>query len=127
MNEALIKYGKTLFTALGVTPTAQSQYSHSPHSGANHTEGSAQLLGTGSWSFPDGVTRLEFIDWPAHIAISNLKVSDSSGSDSSSGGASAPEPGSWLLLALGLAGLPFLRRSLKGRSAPVAPHGGSTP
>jgi MYXO-CTERM domain-containing protein len=49
------------------------------------------------------VTKLEFIDWPAHIAISNLEVAD------------APEPASWLLLTFGLAGLPFLRRSLISR------------
>jgi hypothetical protein len=107
--------GKTVFTALGVTPTAQSLYPHSPHSGPDHTEHSAQLLGTGSWSFPGGVTKLEFIDWPAHIAISNLRVAD------------APEPASWLLLAFGLAGLPFLRRSLRARPASLAPHRGSTP
>src|SRR4029077_21282845 len=80
--------GKTVFKALGVTPSAQSPYPHSPQSGRNRTETSAQLLGTYSGSFPDGVTRLEFIDWPAHVAISNLQV------------AASPEPASWLLLAL---------------------------
>ena len=103
--------GQTVFRALGVTPTALSQYPHSPHSGWDNTEHSAQLLGTGSWSFPGGVTTLEFIDWPAHIAISNLRVSDSSGPP-----AGAPEPATWLLLVSGLAGLPFLRRSLRARA-----------
>ena len=112
--------GQTVFRALGVTPTAQSLYPHSPQSGGNDTEQSAQLLGTGSWSFPGGVTKLEFIDWPAHIAISNLQVADTPAP------AGAPEPASWLLLAFGLAGLPFLRRSLRARPASLAPNRGST-
>ena len=112
--------GQTVFRALGVTPTAQSQYPYSPQSGWGQTEHSAQLLGTYSWSSPGGVTKLEFIDWPAHIAIGNLRVSDTSGPPS------APEPASWLLLAFGLAGLPFLRRSLRGRPASPAPDRGST-
>jgi hypothetical protein len=116
--------GQTMFKALGVTPTAQSQYDHSPHSGWNHTEQSAQLLGTSSWSFAGGVTKLEFIDWPAHIAISNLQVDDTPAPGSPPPPASAPEPASWLLLAFGLAGVPFLRRSLGARPASMAANPG---
>jgi hypothetical protein len=116
--------GKTVLKAFGETPTAGSLYPHSPSSGWNDTEHSAQLLGTGSWSFAGGVTELEFIDWPAHIAISNLRISDTPAPAPPP--ASAPEPASWLLVTFGLAGLPLLRRSLRARRASSAAHRSST-
>jgi hypothetical protein len=93
--------GKTQFTVKGESPSVLGPYEHSPASGRHKIEKSAQYLGSsGTWYFPNGVTKLEFIDWPAHIAIDNLKL----------GLQVVPEPASLVLLGCGLAGLPILRR-----------------
>ena len=76
-------------------------YRESPVSdqGVAGYEKSPQLLAvSGDWFFPSGVNQLEFVDWPRHIGIDNLRIT-------------IPEPSSLLLLLLGLAGLMARRRT----------------
>lgn len=66
---------------------------HSPNSGTGNVEKAPQYLGTTPiYFFPNGVTRLDFVDWPEMIGIDNLKVN-------------VPEPASMILLGFGLIGL----------------------
>lgn len=44
-------------------------------------------------SFPQGVTKLEFYDWPEQIGLDNLTINQ------------VPEPGTMLLFGIGLAGI----------------------
>ena len=89
-------------TFLGVTPgTAPIGATHSPNSGGAGTEASSQIIGTYLTGPLTNVTELDFIDWPATIAIDNLKI------------APTPEPRFYgLLLAafLGLAGIVYNKR-----------------
>jgi hypothetical protein len=81
------------FVTLGVTPgTTDGTARHSPNSGSSHNELNQQLIGTWSGTLDD-VTELQFIDWPATVAIDNLTVS---------GTAPVPEPTSIVLLGTGL-------------------------
>lgn len=83
--------GSPLWTTLGVFPSSggsNGTSTHSPNSGGG-TEQSAQYIGTYSGSL-SGVTELDFIDWPAAIAIDNLRV------------ATTPEPRGVALLLGGL-------------------------
>ncbi len=87
------------FRTLGVIPGAGGTYPHSPASGIGSTEAAPQFLGeSGTWNFPNGVTKLEFVDWPRRIGIDNLYVGDNRQPDP------LPEPSSFVLLASGLLG-----------------------
>jgi hypothetical protein len=74
---------------------------HSPASGSG-TETAPQFLGqSGTLTFKSGVTKLEFVDWPATIGIDNLKITTTT-----------PEPATMTLLGVGMLGLASLRRRL---------------
>jgi len=95
--------GVLQFETLGILPGNLGTYPHSPASGATHTEPAPQFLGqSGYLSFPGGVTTLEFIDWPVTIGIDNLVISPSQIPVPPS---SVPEPGSLVLVLVGLLGL----------------------
>jgi hypothetical protein len=92
-----------IFEQDGVTPGTSpgAPYTQSPSS---VNERAPQFLGqSGMYYFPDGVTKLEFIDWPSTVGIDNLVITTT-----------IPEPGSIVLLGtilLGAAG--FMRRRRK--------------
>ena len=68
--------------------------------GVSGYELAPQLLAlSGSWYFANGVTKLEFVDWPRMIGIDNLALT------------TVPEPGTLALLGMGLFGL----RAFRGR------------
>jgi hypothetical protein len=93
----------TILYATSQDPSVASYvgYTHSPISGAINKEKAPQLLATsGTFVFPNGVTKLEFYDWPEQIGIDNLTVNQ------------VPEPGILLLLGVGL-GRACLRRKHK--------------
>ena len=61
----LIADGKVIFQEFGVIPGTNGTFAHSPFSGPNRNELAPQLLATsGLITFANGVTRLEFVDWP---------------------------------------------------------------
>lgn len=94
--------GSPLWTTLGVFPSSggsDGSSTHSPDSGGG-TEQSAQYIGTYSGTL-SGVTELDFIDWPAAIAIDNLKV------------ATTPEPRGVALMLGGLIMAMFASRKLR--------------
>jgi hypothetical protein len=72
----------TMLYAVGVLPGAVNPLTgattelHSPNSGNGANELAPQLLVTGmpGFSFPGGVTVLQFIDWPPRIGIDNLQL-----------------------------------------------------
>jgi hypothetical protein len=94
--------GTLVFNTQAVMPgNPGAPYLHSPASGLG-TELAPQFLGqTGTWVFPNGVTKLEFVDWPATIGIDNLKITTTT-----------PEPATMTLLGVGMLGLASLRRRL---------------
>jgi hypothetical protein len=100
--------GNQIFETLAVMPgNPGAPYTHSPASGVSHTELAPQFLGqSGTFSFPNGVSTLNFVDWPATIAIDNLVISKTPPTP-------IPEPGTMLLFATGLAGLSGLKRRLR--------------
>ena len=68
-----------------------------------------QYLGvSGNWFFPNGVTKLEFVDWPRRIGIDNLVVDTDENCCVTRN--SVPEPGSIALIGAALAGLAAVRR-----------------
>ena len=90
--------GSQVFMMLGSTPS--SPYTHSPVSGAGGTELTPQYLSQSvSYSFPTGVTKLEFVDWPQRIGIDDLTLR------------TVPEPTTVTLVIAALAGLGFSRRN----------------
>jgi hypothetical protein len=93
--------GTLVFNTQAVMPgNPGAPYLHSPASGLG-TELAPQFLGqTGTWVFPNGVTKLEFVDWPATVGIDNLKIT------------TTPEPATMTLLGVGMLGLASLRRRL---------------
>jgi len=99
-----------------------SPFVHSPNSGLGNSEFAPQLLGqSGVFSFPGGVTELDFIDWPQKIGIDNLQVNSSIDSAPLT---SVPEPSSLLLLSSGLGGLAraaWKKRSKSTRASHTAP------
>src|SRR5262249_53438354 len=82
------KAARTLvFYQQGTTPSLPG-YIHSPNSGPNANEVNAQFIGSFSGDFPNGVTTLEFIDWPPTIGVANFSFVDPPG---------VPEPPSALI------------------------------
>jgi hypothetical protein len=71
---------------------------HSPNSGSG-TELSPQLIGTWSGSI-SGVTKLDFLDWPATIGVDNIKIA-------------TPEPTGGVFMIGGLALIGFAGRKLR--------------
>ncbi|HZZ78388.1 MAG TPA: PEP-CTERM sorting domain-containing protein [Gemmataceae bacterium] len=68
-------------------------------SSANNTHETApQLLSSASFTFPNGVTRLDFIDWPPTIGIDDVSLNFDPPS-------SVPEPATFVLFATMLGGL----------------------
>jgi len=99
------------FHALGLDPsntTNSMTFRKSPASYPSN-ELAPQLLGvSGDLLFADGVTKLEFVDWPRRIGIDNLTITFVPPPLIPH----VPEPGTLALLSLGFAGLWLRRRSV---------------
>ncbi|HWW17156.1 MAG TPA: PEP-CTERM sorting domain-containing protein [Candidatus Saccharimonadales bacterium] len=95
--------GSLVFNTPGVMPgNPGAPYLNSPASGLKSTEKAPQFLGqSGTLTFKSGVTKLEFVDWPATIGIDNLKISTTT-----------PEPATMTLVGIGMLGLARVRRRL---------------
>jgi len=102
--------GVLAFTQFGCVPGASSAPSGSTfsscgevglstHSTLSAMEATPQYLGSFDTNFSNGVSVLNFVDWPQRIGIDDLAVT------------TIPEPGTLALLGVGLAGLGFRRRA----------------
>lgn len=87
-------------------------FPHSPFSGAG-TEPVAQLLGSYTGFFPNGVQTLTFKDWPQTIGIDNLNVDPSAPIPN-------PEPTTALVWGATLAALGLVARRRAVRATPSA-------
>ena len=97
--------GAVQFHTQGIVPGQQGTDLHSPFSGANSNELAPQFLGTsGLWFFINGITKLEFIDWPRQIGIDNLRLGNNPCDIPGRCGPVIPEPSSLLLMGSGLLG-----------------------
>jgi hypothetical protein len=74
---------------------------HSPISGSGSTELAPQLIGTWTGSI-SGVTKIDFLDWPATIGVDNIKISSPT-----------PEPTGGVFMIGGLFVLGFAGRKLR--------------
>ena len=91
------------------TSTPSKTYAHSKGSSPTGVVKAPQFLGiSGTWLFDQGVTRLEFVDWPRMIGIDNLMIDPDR--PVTPANFNVPEPATLALFGLGLAGLPFVRR-----------------
>jgi hypothetical protein len=94
--EFAVNGSTNVWTKYGVVPgTTNGNAVHSPNSPTG-TELSPQLIGTYSGSL-SGVHELDFIDWPATIGVDNLTITTA-------------EPGTLLLLGMGLSSLFLIRK-----------------
>ena len=110
--------GTQIFRTLGTDPCAGGTYTHSPFSGASNCEKAPQLLGlSGLISFQNGVTTLEFIDWPQQIGIDNLNL-DFCGANCSPSRVpnNVPEPSATMLVGIGMISMITLRALATRRS-----------
>jgi len=105
VDAAVASFG-TAGTQLGVTPAALGANGSSTKSPDLTSENNAQYIGTWSGTLTN-VSELDFLDWPATVAIDNLVITTPPG-----GGSPVPEPTSMLLLGTGLAGL-YAKRKKK--------------
>lgn len=95
--------GISKLVTLGVLPGDSSTYPNSPnHPNTNSKEPAPQYLGSSGFIQLDGVTKLEFVDWPQRIGIDDLTVT------------TTPEPATLSLVGLALAGLALRRRKRTG-------------
>jgi hypothetical protein len=99
-----------VFRTIGIIPGQSGTFASSSVSsttGIGNTELAPQFLGTsGKYTFADGVTKLEFVDWPSRIGIDNLNIcTDSNECLPPPPPPVIPEPSSIFLLGTGLAGL----------------------
>jgi hypothetical protein len=96
--------GELIFREFGVMPGTAGTFPHSPFSGLNKLELAPQLIATsGLIPFPNGVTKLEFVDWPRMIGIDNLQISTSPQTV-------IPEPGMLALFTAGIGTIAVVRR-----------------
>lgn len=95
--------GELIFREVGVMPGTAGTHPHSPFSGLSKWELAPQLIGTsGLIQFPNGVKKLEFVDWPRMIGIDNLHISTSPQT-------AVPEPGMLALFSVGMGALAVAR------------------
>jgi hypothetical protein len=83
--------GELVFRALGVMPGQEG----APYTSSKNkkVETAPQLVASsGIWYFPDGVTKLEFIDWPPVIGVNNIQFNF--GPFNNPPSSNLPEPGS---------------------------------
>lgn len=103
---SFIADGDTMFVTIAQAPQLGDLYTNSPVSGPMAIEKNPQFLGlSGTWFFPEGVTKLEFVDWPEMVGIDNLKVDT----------AQVPEPATALVFAGAFGGLVLARRLRRAR------------
>lgn len=104
---SLLADGTLVFRKLAVMP-ADTPYPYSDISLPGGVELAPQFLGESGWySFPQGVTRLEFVDWPKTIGIDNLALETTPPTTPSE---IVPEPSSALVFTAALIGLAAARR-----------------